>query len=484
MVAIGRLFGHWDFKMLLAGLILLTVTLSYQVASAQTNQPPATFAYVTNYVSDNVSVIDTSTNMVIATIPVGDGPRRFAFSPDDTRAYVANELSNNVSVIDTLTSTEIDVDGDGTNGITRIPVGTRPMGIEVSPDGTAVYVANEGSDTMSVIETATNTVTATVSVAGGGFDTPRAPAFKPDGSEVWVSGGAENSIKRFAFPANTDLGTIGNVMGFATRIKFLPDGSFAFVQNPFVLPCSGDCGTGNLQKISTATNSVISTLNYGTNGHPGMAITPDGKFVYAGIGVGCSLCSQLLEVDTSTMTVTRRLTSIGAASGIAIPPDGNLLYVTTGLDNVLVIRRSDLAIITTIPVGGPGGSPTDIAITTLVVTVPIDIKPGSDPNCFNNNDKGVIPVAILGSANFDATKVDDSTVKLEGLAIKAVGKKGNLLSHIEDVNADGFSDLVVQIQDQDSTFQEGTTTATLTGNLKAEFGGTPIKGTDSICIVP
>jgi len=113
--------------------------------------------------------------------------------------------------------------------------------------------------------------------------------------------------------------------------------------------------------------------------------------------------------------------------------------------------------------------------------VDIDIKPGSDPNCFNNDGKGVIPVAILGSADFDVTQIDPGTVSLEGLAVKMVGKANKLLAHIEDVNSDGYDDLVVQIQDQDGTFTAGSSTATVTGNL---YDGTPFEGTDSICVVP
>jgi hypothetical protein len=113
--------------------------------------------------------------------------------------------------------------------------------------------------------------------------------------------------------------------------------------------------------------------------------------------------------------------------------------------------------------------------------VDIDIKPGSDPNCFNNDGKGAIPVAILGSASFDVTQIDPSTVSLEGLAVKMVGKANKLLAHLEDVNGDGFDDLVVQIQDQDGAFAPGSSTATVTGNL---YDGTPFEGSDSICVVP
>jgi hypothetical protein len=120
-------------------------------------------------------------------------------------------------------------------------------------------------------------------------------------------------------------------------------------------------------------------------------------------------------------------------------------------------------------------------LTEPSLGVDIDIKPGSDPNCFNNDGKGAIPVAILGSAYFDVTQIDPSTVSLEGLDVKTVGKADKLLAHIEDVNGDGYDDLVVQIQDQDGVFAPGSGTATLSGNL---YDGTPFEGTDSICVVP
>ncbi len=114
-----------------------------------------------------------------------------------------------------------------------------------------------------------------------------------------------------------------------------------------------------------------------------------------------------------------------------------------------------------------------------VIEVTIDIKPGSDPNCFNNDGHGVIPVAILGSETFDVTSIDPASVQLEGLAVRMVGKSDKLLAHIEDVNGDGFYDLVVQIADVDGVWTAGTTLATVTGSL---WDGTPIEGQDYVCI--
>jgi len=115
------------------------------------------------------------------------------------------------------------------------------------------------------------------------------------------------------------------------------------------------------------------------------------------------------------------------------------------------------------------------------VIVTIDIKPGSDPNCVNVNDHGVIPVAILGSADLDVAQINPETVMLQGLAVKMAGKSNKLLAHYEDINYDGYIDLVVQIEDTDGAFVNGNGQATLSGNL---YDGTPVEGTDSICIVP
>ena len=129
------------------------------------------------------------------------------------------------------------------------------------------------------------------------------------------------------------------------------------------------------------------------------------------------------------------------------------------------------------------GNESHVVLLTPITTIAdsIDIKPGSSDNCINNNGHGVIPAAILGSADFDCTQVDPYTCPLAGQTVKAVGKGNKQLAHIEDVNRDGFGDLALQIEDVDGTFQEGQGEATLTGEL---FDGTPIEGSDTICIVP
>ena len=82
--------------------------------------------------------------VVTDTIGVGDGPFSVAVSPDGTRAYIANVGSDTVSVIDTTTNPPA-VQG------TPIAVGDGANGVAVSPDGTRAYVTNYLSNTVSVL---------------------------------------------------------------------------------------------------------------------------------------------------------------------------------------------------------------------------------------------------------------------------------------------------------------------------------------------
>ena len=138
-------------KIFLIALSLFLVSLSSMalVATAQSALPAGPYAYVANSDDNTVSVIDTATNTVTATVPVGSGPFAVAVNPQGTKAYVVNFFSNNVSVIDTATNTVT----------ATVPVGSYPGGVAVIPDGKKVYVANRKRNNVSVIKTDSNTVT-------------------------------------------------------------------------------------------------------------------------------------------------------------------------------------------------------------------------------------------------------------------------------------------------------------------------------------
>lgn len=118
--------------------------------------------------------------------------------------------------------------------------------------------------------------------------------------------------------------------------------------------------------------------------------------------------------------------------------------------------------------------------TPPVVAVAIDIKPGSDPNCFNINGHGVVPVAVLGAEDFDVYEIDLSSLSFSGLEVRMRGNKGPLCS-VDYSNDDAYLDLICHFEDDSDMWTVADGEASMTGNL---LDGTAIEGTDSICVVP
>jgi len=163
--------------------------------------PAGTRVYVTNFQSANVSVIDTASNTVVATVPVGLMPRGVAVNPAGTKVYVANRDSFNISVIETATNVVVANVAVGPIRLASPSIrwharlcGQPGLRFRLSGQcfgnrhrqkhhgrqrgsgsisarrrgesaGTRAYVVNGGGN-VSVIDTATNTVVATVAVGG------------------------------------------------------------------------------------------------------------------------------------------------------------------------------------------------------------------------------------------------------------------------------------------------------------------------------
>ncbi|SKC84620.1 cytochrome D1 domain-containing protein [Maledivibacter halophilus] len=254
--------------------------------------PDGKFAYVTN-LNGFVSVIDTCTNTVVDTIKVGFNPIGIAITPDGRYAYVANSFDNNVSVIDTSTNTVVDT----------IPVGREPFGVAVAPDGNFVYVAIALESRVSVIDTTSNTVVDTIPVTFF----PHGIAITPDGSFAYVSNNEQPPLTTTVSVIDTSTRTmVDNIpVGFvATIIAITPDGKFAYVAN---------AGDDNVSVIDIATNTVIDTVPVGSHDY-GVAITPDGRFAY----VTNAGDDNVSVIDTSTNTVVDIIPDGNTPFGIAI----------------------------------------------------------------------------------------------------------------------------------------------------------------------
>src|SRR5438067_9603655 len=174
--------------------------------------------FVVTRLSDAVAVIDDSTDHVIAQIPVGDGPVRITMSPDRLKAYVSNGAAGTISVLDTAALT--------TTATIQLGARTRPQESAVTPDGGRLFVVHQSTPAVTVVDTATNLVISNVLIGG---HQAKDILFTLDG--------------RFAYVANYNQGTV-NVINTATyqvqtiptaagsrRLAISPTGDRVFVTN-------------------------------------------------------------------------------------------------------------------------------------------------------------------------------------------------------------------------------------------------------------
>jgi YVTN family beta-propeller protein len=152
-------------------------------------------AYATDYSQATVSAIDTSTNTLVATIPVGQGAQGVAIDSAAGRVYVTNFESNTVSVIDEATNAVVDT----------IAVGTAPAGVAVDPARHTAYVTNEGDDSLSVVDTNSDTVVDTIPVGR----IPRQIAVDTDLDRAYVVTFGDHDLTEIDLATNTVTATIG-----------------------------------------------------------------------------------------------------------------------------------------------------------------------------------------------------------------------------------------------------------------------------------
>ena len=158
-----------------------------------------------------------------------------------------------------------------------------------------------------------------------------------------------------------------------------------------------------------------------------------------------------------------------------------VIYFTPGSHSITI---KDIHI-PPVSVGGPDFPDGTVAFKAELYSleVDIDIKPGSYPNSINLKSKGVVPVAILGSAIFDVTDIDVTTLVFGPCSAEPfhdLTDPNVYADHLQDVNLDGYLDLVCHFKTQELGLVAGSTEATLSGETN---DGVIVYGTDSVNIV-
>jgi YVTN family beta-propeller protein len=330
----------------LAGLLIgLSMLFS---ACAGKRQESATYRiYATNERSGDLSVIDSATHEVIATVPLGKRPRGIHASPDRRTIYVALSGSPIAGPgVDESKLPPPDKKADaigvfdvGENKLLRlIPAGSDPEEFDLSKDGTLLYCSNEDVAQTSIVEIATGKVVASIPVG----PEPEGVTTSPNGKVVFVTSEDGGTVAVIDVVARKTIKTIP-VGSRPRHVAFFPDGSRAYVTRE---------NDGVISLIDAVKYQPVQTIELGPPGEikpMSVILSSDARTAYVSSGRG----KRVFVIDTATNAVTASFEVGERPWGMALSPDGNLLYTANGPSNdVSVVDLKKQKVIKKIKVGG------------------------------------------------------------------------------------------------------------------------------------
>ena len=296
--------------------------------------------------------------------PVGCAPN----SANYPCVYVANSNDGTVSVINATTNTVIASD--------TVTVGLSPEGVAVTPDNASVYVANSGGGTVSVIDTATSTVVATIQMQNFPFQI----AITPDGAFAYVTeflGDPAPTHQHRALAhapqqqalvllevidtaTNQVVSSIAN-LNAPSAVAISPNGAFAYVADmcpPNDNPCVEVVSTSNNQIVTTVPIPAATPFSEGS-----IAVTPDGSLVCVAVGVingeVTDLAIAFITTSNNTLLATLDTQTVSGISfyGFATTPSGFLYAAAFNPDGVYLVNPASQKLVETIQAGaGPAGA--------------------------------------------------------------------------------------------------------------------------------
>ncbi|MDI1312732.1 putative Ig domain-containing protein [Prosthecobacter sp.] len=311
--------------------------------------------WLVNPDTDSVTVLDSVTRAKLAETSVGTAPRSLALAPDG-RVWVTNAESSTISILNGTTY--------ALAATLTLPRGARPFGIAFDPNGTAAYVALEGSGRLLKLNPSTGAQIATlttgqharhVSVSADGarvyvsrFITPplpgentAAPTTTGRGGEVLVVTASTLALERTILlqhseQADTPTSARGlpNYLG-ATAIS--PDGLSAWVPSKQDNIKRGTLRNGESLNHDQSLRAIASRINLSTQAedyaarvdfdNAGMpsaaAFDPWGIYIF----VALESSRAIAVVDAWNKTVITRFDAGLAPQGLALSPDGRTLFV-------------------------------------------------------------------------------------------------------------------------------------------------------------
>jgi YVTN family beta-propeller protein len=298
-------------------------------------------------------------------------------------AYVSNFTSpGTVSVIDQATNTVV----------ASITVGNLPGGVAVNPAGTRAYVANKDDGTVSVINVVSNTVETTIRVG----PEPWGIGVSADSSRVYVANGGNGTVSLIEVNRGNAVTTIPTTGGLLNGVVVV--GSRAYVS---------DASTGGVIVIDGTAQVTAVEVGTPLNSQPmGIVANQDGTRVYV-VDLIDDFRGRILEVsaiDTATNTVVAGETffveedTMAAPSGLAISPDDSRLYVVNDDRNwVTVVTLASPRTFRNVPVGM---APFGVALDRVGARVYVGNTGGQSVSVIDTATNTVLTTVGVGRAPF------------------------------------------------------------------------------------
>jgi len=336
-----------------------------------------------------VTVIDGATNVTTPLLvgtypgyPPGGvyplGPIAVAVDPLANKIYVANVNTNSVTVID-----------GATNNTTSIAVGTNPQAVALNSSTSKIFVADGGSNDVAMIDGPTNTLQGPILVGTN----PRDLAVDPSTNQIYVANYNSNNVTLIDGALRFKWTIVAGTNPCAVAVN--PNTNNIYVAN---------YGSNNVTVIyAPGTTYTTTTVAVGANPYA-VAVNPVTNQIYVANNGGDSVTM----IDGATNKTTTIPVGTGAAAhAVAVNPTTNHIYVTDpGTDSVTVISPAPT---TTTVTGNPNPVNAGSSVTFTANVATSGYATPSGTVTFNDGS------TVLGTASLNGSGL--GTFSTSALAI-------------------------------------------------------------------
>jgi len=305
-------------------------------------------------------------------------------------AYIANSGTNNISVIDTATNAI-------TATVTLPDTNSNPYGITVGSSGQYVYVGLKNTKKIVAIDVSTNTVIRTIDFQP---DVPGGLAVNAAETRLYVASNMSNtlSIWDISGPANREVDR--KYLGTAEPYQPMTNPEGVVLNSTGTKAYVANSSTDSIAEITldevNNVNTVSSIINLGADAHPmGLAISLDGTKLYFASWYGHT---GVVDLTASPKTVTTMPTSYGNLSVAVNPVSGNVYAPSFATDKLYAFNSAGTALAGS-PfanvTAGPFGSSVTPDGNKLFITMNYGADPNYDVKVYNTASLGGSPLASI-----------------------------------------------------------------------------------------